>query len=238
MENEILGYKKGISIFITAYHTIDYIDSTLESVYNQDWFEDHDNWEVIVICDGDDEIFEHLKTSSYRNFRLFKTKENVGTYVASNTAARLCQYDWIMRFDSDDLMEPNCVSTVMSNVKYNLDAIYYRGPRWGRTPIAVGQVCIKHDLFNTLGGFQPWPCSADTNLKLRLIPYCRIKFLHDNLITFRERPDSLTSNDITGLHTDTREKYREINRNTFITKPEDAIIDYTVTEYDEFIFAK
>ena len=45
-------YEKGISICITAYKADKFIKECLDSVINQTWLKDHDNWEVIVGVDG------------------------------------------------------------------------------------------------------------------------------------------------------------------------------------------
>ena len=42
----------GVSICITAYDSCDYIKECLDSVVSQTWFEDCNNWEIIVGVDG------------------------------------------------------------------------------------------------------------------------------------------------------------------------------------------
>ena len=50
----------GISICISAWKTQKYIEECLDSVYNQTWFKDHDEWEVIIGIDGCEETLKKI----------------------------------------------------------------------------------------------------------------------------------------------------------------------------------
>lgn len=228
-------YEHGISIYITAYHTKDCIDETLKSVYAQTWFKENDNWEVVLICDGDRELYDYLKPNvgKLKNFRLLCTKANVGTYVASNTAARQCKYDWIMRFDSDDIMASHCIEKIVEATAWG-DAVYFRTERWGRMVTALGHVCIGHNLFDELGGFEPWPCSADTNLRLRIIPFYRVVYAETCLMTYGQRENSLTNAPETGFDSPVRNHFRELNKHVRPLTKEDSCIGYTDTVFEEY----
>lgn len=45
----------------------------------------------------------------YKNLRVMIMNENVGTYVTCNTIMSKARYEWLMRFDSDDVMYENMV---------------------------------------------------------------------------------------------------------------------------------
>lgn len=42
---------------------------------------------------------------------------NVGTYVVSNTMMSIAKYDWLLRFDTDDIMLPDFITRVMKRAK-------------------------------------------------------------------------------------------------------------------------
>jgi cellulose synthase/poly-beta-1,6-N-acetylglucosamine synthase-like glycosyltransferase len=104
-------YKHGISIIITAYKAVKYIKETLDSILNQIWFNINDNWEILLGVDGCDETLNYLHSirKNYKNLRIFMMKKNKGTYITSNTMMSIAKYDYLLRFDSDDIMNPNLI---------------------------------------------------------------------------------------------------------------------------------
>ena len=61
--------REGVTVCITAYKSKDYIKECLDSVVKQTWFENNDNFEIIVGIDGCQERLEYIKTimNNYKN---------------------------------------------------------------------------------------------------------------------------------------------------------------------------
>jgi len=189
-------YEKGVSICLTAYKEQDYIEEALDSIKNQTWFKTHDNYEILL---GIDCCYTTLKKvqeirNKYHNFRVFMMNKNGGTYIATNTMMTIAKYDTLIRFDSDDVMLPNMVEKIMNNFD-NSDVVRFQMKNFGRrsgTYMACGQIAIKHDVFDKFGGYQPWTCSADSELETRLITFAKIKKINEVLFNRRIHTKNLT----------------------------------------------
>ena len=85
------------SIIIPAYNAEQFIDTTLNSVFNQTY----KNYEIIVVDDcSTDNTYSILK--EYNNIRLFKTPQNSRQGVARNIGLDACRGEYIIFLDSDD----------------------------------------------------------------------------------------------------------------------------------------
>lgn len=186
----------GITICITAYKAKKYIKETLDSILVQTWFKTHDNYEVLVGIDGCEETLDYLKTiqENYPHLRVLMMNTNRGTYVTTNTLLSEAKYDNIIRFDSDDIMLPNMVEKLMDNMG-NADTVRYYLQNFGcdtKKYGGDGSFFFKKDFVLKFGGFQPWKCSADTELKVRLKNIGKHKMLDDVLFLRRTHNESLT----------------------------------------------
>lgn len=230
--------KEGVSVCISAYKAKDYIKECLDSVVNQSWFKTNDNWEIIVGVDGCEETLEYLKTIMhlYKHLRVFMMDSNRGTYVTSNTIISNATYDNIFRFDSDDIMCPNLVETVLKKKGFHQFVRYHMKNFGGAstTAIAWGIIFITKPLFLKYGGYKPWPCGADSDFYYRLRSLERIKTLPEILMLRRVHSTSLTQSKETGMKSDFRKKYADqIKKNIF--KRADAIINCVTNTYKEIV---
>lgn len=221
-------YKSGVSICITAYKAKDFIKETLDSIAAQTWFKNHDNWEVIVGIDNCHETLAYLKTimGNYKNLRVFMMDSNKGTYVTTNTIMSIAKYDGLIRFDADDIMLPNMVETIMKN-RGGQGAVRFRMKNFGMNTdvsFAMGQIYVKHTVFDEFGGYKPWVCAADTDFKRRIEKFTKIKILSDVLMRRRVHQESLTRNKKTDKNSAVRMKYAKEIANMKIRKKKDAII--------------
>jgi len=204
----------GVSVCITAYNSDKYIKECLDSVVSQTWFKNHTDWEIIVGVDGCEKTLNYLKTimHNYKNLRVFMMDSNKGTYVTSNTIMSNSTYNNLFRFDSDDIMRPNLVETIM-NKKNSYKYVLYYCKNFGsdtKSNIAAGTIYITKEMFLKYGGFRPWPCGADSELYYRLYYYEKIKTLHDILMDRRCHSESLTRSKKTCIGSDFRKPYQEI----------------------------
>lgn len=168
---------KSVSIIVTAYQTQSYIEECLDSIENQTYFINNDNYEVLVGVDGCKPTLEKLLKirDKYRNLTIFNMKQNYGTYVTSNTLIINANSENIIRFDSDDIMMPNMVEEIM-NYRNN-DVVRFKFINFtieeGKKVydsvnfFANGVVFIKKKIFDELGGYLPWKCSADREFLTR-----------------------------------------------------------------------
>lgn len=206
----------GVSVCITAYRAKEFIKECLDSVLNQSWFRKHRNWEIIVGIDGCEETLEYVKSimSNYKNLRVLMMDSNKGTYITTNTIIKEAKYENIFRFDSDDIMYPNLVETVM-NKKEDCSYVRYKFKNFGgssKIATACGTVYLSKALFERCGGFRPWPCSADDELYYRIKFYEKTKVIDDILMHRRCHPNSLTQSKETGIRSEKRKPYLEIVR--------------------------
>ena len=129
-------YEKGVSICITSYKADKFIKECLDSVINQTWFKDHDNWEVIVGVDGCARTLHYLQSimGNYKNLRVLMMDSNKGTYVTTNTIMKEAKYSGLIRFDSDDIMLPIMVQRILEEKKDN-DLIYFMMQNFGKNTL-------------------------------------------------------------------------------------------------------
>ena len=203
-------YEEGVSICITAYKAKKYIKETLDSVYSQTWFKKHNNWEVIVGIDNCYETFEYMKTimGKYKNLRVYLMTSNKGTYITTNTIMSLAKYDSLIRFDSDDLMLPSMVETIMKE-KGDADFVNFKMENFGRRrgkQMAGGQIWVKHSIFDKFGGYMPWSCSADTEFEIRLKKFVKRKLISKVLFKRRIHTENLTVKKETNFASKVRKK--------------------------------
>ena len=90
-----------ISVVIPAYNAESYIQSTLDSVFNQTY----QNIEVIVVDDGSNDSTQSILNAYPHNVVVIKT-ENKGVSHARNTGIDAAKGGWIAFVDSDDIWLP------------------------------------------------------------------------------------------------------------------------------------
>ena len=232
--------KEGVSICITAYNVQDYIKECLDSVVQQTWFKTHQNWEIIVGIDGCEKTLNYLKKimHNYKNLKVYMMDSNKGTYITSNTIMSMANYENVFRFDSDDIMYPTLVETVLKKrgdcvlVRYKLKDF---GTKSYHTMTAHGTIYIRKSVFMKYGGFRPWPCAADTEIHCRLRKIEKTRDIPDILMLRRVHDDSLTRNKETGMKTERRKKFQQLINELNIKKPSDAVIDMVTNTYTEVL---
>ena len=114
-----------ISIIITAHNNKDFIGETINSVLNSG--KDFE-FEVLI---GIDNCKITLKKclELYRNYgtnlKFFYFNPHCGTYVIRNTLVKMSNYDKLLFFDSDDIMDENLIGDVILNLD-NYEYVKYR----------------------------------------------------------------------------------------------------------------
>ena len=108
-----------ISIIIPTYNRASIIPNTLDSVINQE-FKD---WECVVVDDhSTDNTEEVIKNYIERDLRFhyLKNERKKGAQGARNTGLNHCKSEWLVFFDSDNLMHPD----FLKKVTQKIDEIY------------------------------------------------------------------------------------------------------------------
>jgi glycosyltransferase involved in cell wall biosynthesis len=98
-----------VSILIPAYNSQQWIADTIESARAQTW----PKKEIVVVDDGSsDQTLQVAKRFASKSIQVV-SQANQGAAAARNTAAALCQGDYIQWLDADDLLEPDKVERQM-----------------------------------------------------------------------------------------------------------------------------
>lgn len=234
-------YPFGVSVCISAWKTAEYIEECLDSVAAQTWFKDHDNYEILLGIDGCEETLAKVKDimQKYKNLKVMMMDKNVGTYVTSNTIMKEAKYEWLLRFDSDDVMHPNMVEELMKYANNETDIVLPRAKNFGTMTndigTAHGSMLMLHTMFEKFGGYKSWKCAADTELKTRLQKIVKIKDCTEILFKRRTHKNSLTRKIETSMFSPLRKKYHtqiKVAENEDDAKTEMKIVSfYEVTPF-------
>ena len=116
-----------LSIIIPFYNVEQYFAQCLDSVYQQDIPEEE--YEVICVNDAspDDSraiVKEYQK--KHKNLILVEHEVNKKLGAARNTGRRVAQGKYIWNVDSDDMIVPNCLKTILEQCEQNyLDVLIF-----------------------------------------------------------------------------------------------------------------
>ena len=123
----------------------------------------------------------------------------------------MAKYEYIYRFDTDDIMVSNAVSTLYSYAKNkNVDMVLCHckqmvtGKKPDKILLAHGQIFIKTETFIKYGGFQPVKCGADTELYKRIVKFAKVKIISNVCVLRRLHDNNLTVNNDTGMKSEYR----------------------------------
>ena len=203
-----------VSIIIPAHKAAAYIEACLDSIVRQTTLA---KMEILIGVDNCESTLAKLKQirHKYSNLTVFYSKVSLGAYVMRNSISEKAKYDNFLFFDADDIMLPSMVSSLLKRsnetrpirFKY-INFNHGENPARKSTPNAKpshGVFFISRGLFNKIGGFQDWPCGADTEFMKR----CSRNGIQDIVFNFalfyrRVHSDSLTQNPKTGYRSEIR----------------------------------
>lgn len=105
-----------LSIIIPAYNVEKYIYQCLESVFDQ---KTKYQFEVIVVNDGStDDTEKIIKQFEEKNMTYIK-QNNQGLSAARNHGLNVAQGKYVMFIDSDDVLCPNAINSMMTSITEN-----------------------------------------------------------------------------------------------------------------------
>ena len=151
-----------VSIIIPNYNRESLIRETLDSILAQTYY----NWECIIVDDGSTDksletIEQYVKIDS--RFKLFTRPENhpKGANACRNIGMKKSQGDFIIFFDSDDLMLRNHVEQKLDFVlEQKLDFAVFKTKNFGNIP--------DEEIYNDYSAYQKYELNADNYLLNRL----------------------------------------------------------------------
>lgn len=131
-----------LSIIIPFYNVEQYIAQCLDSVYDQDIPEEE--YEVICVNDASpDNSREIVKEyqKKHKNLILVEHEVNKKLGAARNTGRRVAQGKYIWNVDSDDMIAPNCLRSILEQCELNgLDVLIFDNYRLLGDELVANQI--------------------------------------------------------------------------------------------------
>lgn len=220
-----------ISVLIAAFAARRWLGDSLDAVFAQrlppGW-----RLQVLLGIDGCPDTLDYIKTAPYPGLLTLYLRRNRGTYVTFNTLMPYAQGDLIARFDADDVMRDGYLAAHIDALQNGADlsmswSIYtdehlhptcivpalpdYRPENGERRMGTDGQFVTKRAVWQRLGGFRPWPCTADSEFVIRAqAAGFRTIVLEEFLYLRRTHSTSLTTAPATNYQSDTRARMRDL----------------------------
>jgi glycosyltransferase involved in cell wall biosynthesis len=213
--------KQRVSILVPAYQAAGFIEECLTSIEEQTYFEDNDNFELLVGVDACGPTLKKLSDIryKYRNLTIIMLEKNVGTYITLNTLMDFIRSKNIIVFGSDDVMRPELVNEVLEAslgadvVKMGYSAFINEKKDARRVlEFAHGAIFFKSKIIDITGGYQPWKCAADTELLQRIAKRVETRIVNKVLFYRRMHSNSMTKRADTGRRSDLRKGYASLIR--------------------------
>lgn len=198
-----------VSVIVPVYNGERYLDSTLESIFNQDYHP----IEVIVVDDGSTDNSADIARSYKKIHYIYQP--NQGQSVARNTGIAVAQGEFIAFLDADDLWMPNKLSIQISYLCNHPEVGYVLAnqrmlieegvekPPWyrediftkDRTGFFPSTLLVRKSVYKQVGLFDPsyrygenaeWFARAkDVGIRKAIIPETLLlKRIHDCNLTY------------------------------------------------------
>ena len=203
------GLKPRVSVVMTAYNDLRFIDAAIKSVLAQTF----ESFELIIVDDGTgrSDIFGRLAGLDQR-IRVIVCDRNIGTYAAANRGIMSARGDIIARLDADDIAEPERLDRLVAALdsdpelglvgswaKYiserDKSLGFWQTPvtdldvRWTllfQNPFCHSSVAFRRTCFDLVGGYNSaMRQSADYDLWWKMLEICRAKNIPDALTRYR-----------------------------------------------------
>ena len=114
-----------VTVGLITYNSAEFIEETLDSIYNQDYY----NIELIVSddCSSDNTVelcreWISNHEARFKRVKLVTSEKNTGLSGNSNRAFKEARGEWYKSFDGDDIMVPDAISRYVEFVNEHPDA--------------------------------------------------------------------------------------------------------------------
>ena len=229
-----------ISVLMTTYNREKYVGEAIESVLNSTF----KNFELVIVDDrSKDQTVEIVREWQAKDNRvkLFINEQNLGDYPNRNQAAAHATGKYLKYVDADDLIYPwglrilwDCMerfpeagwglcSLAQDKARpfpFVLDTAeayryHYLGPGlFHKAPLSS---IIKKDLFDAVGGFEPYSHAGDYAMWHKLSLKSPVLCMNHGIVWYREHDDQ--SSNSQHLH---KQQYLDI-KSIFLTNPENKL---------------
>ena len=231
-----------MTIIVPTFNIPEYLEECLTSIINsiQGLY-----CEILVGIDNCENTVEYIKNKKFDNrIKFYNFTKNVGPYIIKNTLSLISRSDYILFFDSDDILTPKLIGEILFNKEeYNVIKPMYVNfigkiesmvdPNDREKNYGEGVFAINKGLFHSMNGFEGWRCAADTDFMGRLYKN-KQNILHTNDICFYRRvhPSSLTQSKETSYSSKLRSEYATIinNKKDFGPLKTMVISDYNIVD--------
>lgn len=214
------AYIKDLSIIIPTFKNTEYIDECIYSIVKSS---NGYNIEILVGIDACDETLKYIKNKNYpKNVKFYYFSKNEGPYLIKNSLSTIAESNNILFFDSDDIMKDSMIKTIIENINgYKMIKIKYKNfsekklEQIKEVAFGEGVFVIKKEIFQSMNGFEPWFCSADSDFMKRFYnKYDEKLIMYTKEIMFDRRvhDKGLTVKKETGMMSSLREEYSKISK--------------------------
>ncbi len=106
------GIENKFSLIVTCYNFEDFLPDCLDSLVNQDYSQR--DYEIVCVDDGSTDGSATIMGKYKKRFENLSMLclQNSGLEKACNTGIRASRYDWVVRVDSDDRLDPYFLSVM------------------------------------------------------------------------------------------------------------------------------
>lgn len=201
--------KEGISILIAAYRAEKYIEECINSITTTT------PHEILIGVDGCRKTYNVIKKKQSDRIKIYNKEINTGAYDTWNMLINKASFNHVLIFAADDIMIDGFLDNAISELN-NFDFMHIRCKTFsdnadddGHIWIADGVILIRTEVIMSVNGYQRWQCSADTELKLRLIHHGYLNKASNSVgFKYRRHEDSLTMR--MGKESDIRLQYKSM----------------------------
>jgi len=198
-----------ISVIICCYNGVEYVEDSLESVFNQTLDKIH--YDVIFINDGSEDGTNLIanKYLSYNNFFYYENPNNLGLSASCNRGLEIAKSTHIIRLDADDyldesaleefwsIMQKENVDLIISD-RFEINSITQKSKRISLKKldlfcfISCG-VMMKRNILDKIGGYRDF-LHEEYDLYLRYLEYTQKRpyYIEKCLYYYLRHPKSMT----------------------------------------------
>jgi len=225
-----------ITIVMPCYNSERFVADAVSSVLAQT----SDNWRLIVIDDGSTDsttlIVRNIMLSSPKAGKILLIGSNhLGLGAIRNKAIKEVTSEWVLPFDSDDILHPDAIAQLEKAIAANPDAdlfvswYHHFGAedrvierRWLgyerllRANHIPASSCYRKSSWERAGRYRSGFIYEDWELWIRMLgPDSKVVEIPEVLIEYRVRPDSISHAMTPEAQRAERRKIREMNREIY-----------------------
>lgn len=205
-----------VSVYITNYNYAEYIEESIESVFNQT-FQD---FELIIIDDGSTDKSRKI-IEEYRKYEKVTIiyQQNKGLNITNNVAMRVSNGKYLMRLDADDYLAETALEDMVTILEKE-DTLGLVFPDYfyvDEKGIITGEerrhnfdkevslfdqpahgacTMIRLDFLKKLGGYnESFTCQDGFDLWLKFITHYKVTNINKPLFYYRKHENNLTNNE-------------------------------------------